>query len=218
MGNIIELLELKPSDRFADIGCGDGKLATHISQTVKFHQTPLGIEQDEICLSYDKNLLLPLMKNATDFLENTHEQFDKFLLKQIIHHIYRPHQNTILASIYRALNPKGSILILSMPDKLSYPVFDQAKKIYERNESDFNFEQLKEDLDSIGFSTYTQKCTYRTNFPKKKYLQAISECFISTLSIVSDEQMHQGLIELEKKLPKIVSVEDPLIALVATKI
>ncbi len=214
---IVQLLALKPSDRFVDIGCGDGHLATHISQSIGFSQVPLGVEQNDVCLKYNKDYLDSVMLDAESFLENKDEAFDKLLLKQIIHHVYRPHRKEILGKMYRALKPGGRMLILSMPDKLCYPVFDRVLEVYEQNESDFNFEQLQEDLNAIGFTTHTQRCTYKVHFTKEKYLQAISERFISTLSMVTAEEMKQGLVELDKKLPDTVAVEDPLIALVAVK-
>lgn len=214
---IVALLALKPDDRFVDIGCGDGHLATQISQSVGFSQVPLGVEQNDVCLQYDKIYLDSVMLDAEGFLEDKNEAYDKFLLKQIIHHVYRPHQKDILDKMYRALKPGGRALILSMPDKIQYPVFERVLEVYEKNESDFNFEQLQKDLNTSGFKTHTKKCTYKINFSKERYLKAIAERFISTLSMVSDEEMQQGLVELAQKLPDTVAVEDPLIALVAVK-
>lgn len=214
---VVRLLALKPSDRFADIGCGDGRLATYISRKVGFLRVPLGVEQNQVCQRYNEKYLDSVMMDAESFLESKNEAVDKFLLKQIIHHVYRPHQKKILGKMYRALKPGGRVLILSMPDKLCYPVFDRALEVYEQNESDFNFEQLQDDLNVAGFATSTQTCTYKVQFPKVKYLHAIAERFISTLSMVTEEEMCQGLVELNRTLPETVAVEDPLIALVAVK-
>ncbi|MEZ4741480.1 MAG: methyltransferase domain-containing protein [Bdellovibrionota bacterium] len=214
---VIDLLDLQDQDCFLDIGCGDGELTTKISQCVNFSQTPIGVEQDTICFSWDERYLQSEQMLADDFFAQAEDTFDKILLKQVIHHMYRPDHTDVLEKVFCCLNPGGKVLILSMPDSLEYPLFSQAVERFEAQESEFNIIQLEEDLVAKGFSVSSEKITYETTLPKEKYLQAVSERFISTLSTFSDAEMRQGLEELDKDLSSEVHVKDPLIALLAQR-
>jgi ubiquinone/menaquinone biosynthesis C-methylase UbiE len=110
------LEELRPEDlRILDVGCGTGRLAVRILGTLP-HTTVHGLELSDGMLRQCKDLderndtRLHLVQGDSERLPYASDSFDVVVCTHCFHHF--PHQDRVLAEMYRVLRPGGRLLII----------------------------------------------------------------------------------------------------------
>ncbi len=107
---ICQKLELRPSDRVLDIGCGWGGFAKFASQRYRCHVTGISISDEQI--SYARNFCAGLrveIRNC-DYRAIT-GVFNKVLICGMIEHVGHKNYRTIMEVVRRCLNENGLLLL-----------------------------------------------------------------------------------------------------------
>lgn len=193
---MIERLALKPDDRLVDLGCGTGMYAVDI-----LHQMPLRhpiacVEPCEEMLARlpRSEQLAPINVDAQSFCR-AEVRYEKLLMKETIHHIAGKQE--FLLNLYGQLTRGGVALFVHVPPKLDYPLFQEALARCERWHADSA--HLARLLEGAGFETDLDTLEYRHSVPKDLYFEMVEGRYMSVLSTFSDDQLREGLAEMERR-------------------
>lgn len=130
----LELLRLRPSDVFLDIGCGRGE-ATIAAAFAGAHST--GVDYSDAALAMarakvesietaaGKRIPITFRKASAAEIDFPPNQFDKVLMSEFIEHVSPVEAQCILRVVNRILKPDGVLLIYTYPNRLArtfYPV------------------------------------------------------------------------------------------------
>ena len=208
---ILKQIKLDRNSRVLDIGCGRGKIISNLSNKLKLHNKPIGIDNEK---HKDKSKKIIFKKtDALSFVSKTKINFDLILIKQSIHLVKKNQINKLLLICKNKLNTNGKIIILSLdPHKNEIPAFDlMKKKLKQSLKRDKSLFQL---IKKFNTNLTVKKFIFNVKISKKKYLQMIKNRYISTLLNFTEKQIQNGLNEIDKKYKKKLNFKDQLICLI----
>ena len=196
---ILKQIKLDRNSRVLDIGCGRGKIISNLSNKLKLHNKPIGIDIEN---HKDKSKkIIFKKKDALSFVSKTKINFDLILIKQTIHLVKKNQINKLLLICKNKLNTNGKIIILSLdPHKNEIPAFDlMKKKLKQSLKRDKSLFQL---IKKFNTNLTVKKFIFNVKISKNKYLQMIKNRYISTLLNFTEKQIQNGLNEIDKKYKK----------------
>jgi len=208
---ILKQIKLDRNSRVLDIGCGRGKIISNLSNKLKLHNKPIGIDIEN---HKDKSKkIIFKKKDALSFVSKTKINFDLILIKQTIHLVKKNQINKLLLICKNKLNTNGKIIILSLdPHKNEIPAFDlMKKKLKQSLKRDKSLFQL---IKKFNTNLTVKKFIFNVKISKNKYLQMIKNRYISTLLNFTEKQIQNGLNEIDKKYKKKLNFKDKLICLI----
>ena len=208
---ILKQIKLDRNSRVLDIGCGRGKIISNLSNKLKLHNKPIGIDIEN---HKDKSKkIIFKKKDALSFVSKTKINFDLILIKQTIHLVKKNQINKLLLICKNKLNTNGKIIILSLdPHKNEIPAFDlMKKKLKQSLKRDKSLFQL---IKKFNTNLTVKKFIFNVKISKIKYLQMIKNRYISTLLNFTEKQIQNGLNEIDKKYKKKLNFKDQLICLI----
>ena len=208
---ILKQIKLDRNSRVLDIGCGRGKIISNLSNKLKLHNKPIGIDIEN---HKDKSEKIIFKKtDALSFVSKTKINFDLILIKQTIHLVKKNQINKLLLICKNKLNTNGKIIILSLdPHKNEIPAFDlMKKKLKQSLKRDKSLFQL---IKKFNTNLTVKKFIFNVKISKNKYLQMIKNRYISTLLNFTEKQIKNGLNEIDKKYKKKLNFKDQLICLI----
>ena len=208
---ILKQIKLDRNSRVLDIGCGRGKIISNLSNKLKLHNKPIGIDIEK---HKDKSKKIIFKKtDALSFVSKTKINFDLILIKQTIHLVKKNQINKLLLICKNNLNTNGKIIILSLdPHKNEIPAFDlMKKKLKQSLKRDKSLFQL---IKKFNTNLTVKKFIFNVKISKNKYLQMIKNRYISTLLNFTEKQIQNGLNEIDKKYKKKLNFKDQLICLI----
>ena len=208
---ILKQIKLDRNSRVLDIGCGRGKIISNLSNKLKLHNKPIGIDIEN---HKDKSKkIIFKKKDALSFVSKTKINFDLILIKQTIHLVKKNQINKLLLICKNKLNTNGKIIILSLdPHKNEIPAFDlMKKKLKQSLKRDKSLFQL---IKKFNTNLTIKKFIFNVKISKNKYLQMIKDRYISTLLNFTEKQIQNGLNEINKKYKKKLNFKDQLICLI----
>jgi len=208
---ILKQIKLDRNSRVLDIGCGRGKIISNLSNKLKLHNKPIGIDIEK---HKDKSKKIIFKKtDALSFVSKTKINFDLILIKQTIHLVKKNQINKLLLICKNKLNTNGKIIILSLdPHKNEIPAFDlMKKKLKQSLKRDKSLFQL---IKKFNTNLTVKKFIFNVKISKNKYLQMIKNRYISTLLNFTEKQIQNGLNEIDKKYKKKLNFKDKLICLI----
>ena len=208
---ILKQIKLDRNSRVLDIGCGRGKIISNLSNKLKLHNKPIGIDIEK---HKDKSKKIIFKKtDALSFVSKTKINFDLILIKQTIHLVKKNQINKLLLICKNKLNTNGKIIILSLdPHKNEIPAFDlMKKKLKQSLKRDKSLFQL---IKRFNNNLTVKKFIFNVKISKNKYLQMIKNRYISTLLNFTEKQIQNGLNEIDKKYKKKLNFKDQLICLI----
>jgi len=208
---ILKQIKLDRNSRVLDIGCGRGKIISNLSNKLKLHNKPIGIDIEN---HKDKSEKIIFKKtDALSFVSKTKINFDLILIKQTIHLVKKNQINKLLLICKNKLNTNGKIIILSLdPHKNEIPAFDlMKKKLKQSLKRDKSLFQL---IKKFNTNLTVKKFIFNVKISKNKYLQMIKNRYISTLLNFTEKQIQNGLNEIDKKYKKKLNFKDQLICLI----
>ena len=208
---ILKQIKLDRNSRVLDIGCGRGKIISNLSNKLKLHNKPIGIDIEK---HKDKSEKIIFKKtDALSFVSKTKINFDLILIKQTIHLVKKNQINKLLLICKNKLNTNGKIIILSLdPHKNEIPAFDlMKKKLKQSLKRDKSLFQL---IKKFNTNLTIKKFIFNVKISKNKYLQMIKNRYISTLLNFTEKQIQNGLNEIDKKYKKKLNFKDQLICLI----
>ena len=208
---ILKQIKLDRNSRVLDIGCGRGKIISNLSNKLKLHNKPIGIDIEK---HKDKSEKIIFKKtDALSFVSKTKINFDLILIKQTIHLVKKNQINKLLLICKNKLNTNGKIIILSLdPHKNQIPTFVlMKKKLKQSLKRDKSLFQL---IKKFNTNLTVKKFIFNVKISKNKYLQMIKDRYISTLLNFTEKQIQNGLNEINKKYKKKLNFKDQLICLI----
>ena len=211
---VLKQKKLNKNSKILDIGCGRGKILEDLSQRLKLVNKPIGIDIEN---HKDKSKKILFKKiDAFRFISKTKISFDLILIKQTIHLLKKNQIIKILNLCKKKLNRNGKILVLSLdPDKNEIPTFKIMYKTLKKSLRRDNkiFELINNTYPKLLIKNFT----YPVKILKKDYLEMIKKKYISTLLNLSNNQITDGIKEINIKYKKKLIFNDNLICMIIKK-
>ena len=208
---ILKQVKLDSNSRILDIGCGRGKIISNLSNKLKLHNKPIGLDIENHT-NKSKGILFK-KSDGLSFVLKTKITFDLILIKQTIHLLKKSQIKKLLTICKNKLNPKGKILILSLdPKRNEIPTFNLMKKKLQQSlkRDQILFKLIKKYNPNLTI----KKFIFYVKISKNKYLQMIKNRYISTLLNFTEKQIKNGLNEIDVKYKKKLNFKDQLICLI----
>ena len=211
---LINNVKLKSKSKILDIGCGRGKILGDLYTKLKLNSKPIGIDTEN---HKDKDKKIFFRKSdAVKFLENDNNYYDLILIKQTIHLLKMNQIKRLIKLCKKHLSPKGKIFILTLDYKNNeIPTFKLMKKSLQK--SFMRDEKILEMLKKDNKNAKIKKFIYTVKILKQKYLQMISDRYISTLLSFKAIEIKNGIDEIKINFDKKIVFKDKLLCLILTK-
>ena len=208
---LIKFNKLNLNSKILDIGCGRGKIMGSLSSRLKLKTKPIGID---LVNHKDKDRRINFKKiDALSFFQSNKKKFDLILIKQTIHLLNFYEIKSLLAKLKRNLKPKGKIFIFTLnPNKNELPKFRSMNTKLSKS--------LKRDKKILKFISklYPKRIlkyfSFKVKISKKKYMEMISERFISILLDFNNQQILSGIKEINLRYKKNLIFNDKLVCII----
>ncbi|NKE69253.1 class I SAM-dependent methyltransferase [Candidatus Manganitrophus noduliformans] len=193
---MIDKLRLRESDTFVDLGCGTGMYSLDILKQVPLKNKIIGVDPFAEMLAQIPQEA-PMERHPLDAVVFSERpgSYDKVLIKETVHHIQD--KERLFRNLHQRLTPGGILLLVHVPPKVQYPLFQKALQKCERWHADPD--DLVRLLGEAGFRVERDALDYPHAIPKEKYFQMVESCYMSVLSSFSKEEIQEGLAEMEKR-------------------
>jgi cyclopropane-fatty-acyl-phospholipid synthase len=120
---ICQKLELKPTDRVLDIGCGWGGFAKYAAEKYGCHVTGISISDEQIKYAKDYCSGLPVEILKKDY-RKMDGKYDKVLICGMIEHVGYKNYRTIMKKVRELLKPDGLFLLHTIGSRISHKATD----------------------------------------------------------------------------------------------
>ena len=206
---LMKSLDLKPHHVVADIGSGTGSIAKNIFESFVL-KNPVwcvdpSAEMQEVARK--RKGTYPVQKTAEEFFSDPKisQSFDTILAVFSTHHFADP--NTVYEGIFRSLRPSGSFVQFDLVTH-SHPTFKMASNSY--NSYFQKVSERKEFLREIKFQgKFSQEeFSFAWYVTKSKLYEMFRRRYTSVLHQLRDEQIEEGIKELESETLKDVRDND----------
>lgn len=98
---------LPKTGKIIDLGCGQGIIASYISQTISRHV--IGIDTDDSRLPESNQKNLVFLKK--DLRKISLSKINAAVLSDVLHHLKPGEQKVLIKKVYLALNPNGVLIV-----------------------------------------------------------------------------------------------------------
>lgn len=193
---MIQKLKLNPNDLFVDLGGGTGMFSLDIHKQVSLKYKSLCVDPYKEMLEQipENRHLRPLCFDALMFSRMPFE-YNKVLIKEAIHHVQE--RDVLFSNLYERLPKEGRLLLVHVPPKLEYPIFKKALDRALNWHADPK--ELELQLKNGGFEVENDFIAFNHKIEKEHYFQQVRDRFMTVLSSFSDEEITEGLEEMEAK-------------------
>jgi ubiquinone/menaquinone biosynthesis C-methylase UbiE len=207
---IVETLQISPTDRIADIGCGTGLFAREVVRIVEPERALLCLDPSEAMLRQigtpSTAGLTPILASAEDIAEGRvqlpYEQLDAIWLKESVHHVVDPART--LAGLAGQLAPGGRLLVVMLPTTIRYPLFQAALDRFEELQPDPV--NITRHLETAGLQTQLLYVEHELQLDRERYFGMVRARYMSLLSTFSDGEIEKGIEEMRAAYPDPVLV------------
>ena len=217
--HIISHLRLQQTDRVLDLGAGTGAFASQLYQKAGLSNPVIAIEPSQPMLDQAKTVpgLIPYCTDALSFVINTDIRYDKVLMKGMIHHVPKKNLPVLYRAIYHQLLLGGIALTMTRPHVVPYPFFEAAHKVWSDHQPPFN--EFGEEMERAGFLVSCHAYDYPVAIEKMQWFSFIRNRYWSTFSYFSNEEIEEGIQEIETQYPEedVLSFTDTILLLEAVK-
>lgn len=219
---IIKELNIDQNSIIADVGGGNGLFSKQIFDEVQLNSPVLCVDSSYEMIKNAERFkgVIPECLDALQFAElykTKKERFNGILLKEMIHHIPRNKIQTLFTELKDLITTNGIILTITRPNKVSYPLFKEAHKVW------FEQQPSKEDLltcmKNAGLNVMCRSIFFDISMTKEQWFHIIKSRFWSTFSHFSDDELDEGINEIKIMLADQANIEmtEELILFIATK-
>lgn len=213
---IAAVLDPRPGDRVADVGGGTGLFAQGLLSKIS-PQTPL------LCVDPSPQMLArvpadprlrTLCAGAEEVAEGVardpedptgvavdlpYEVFDAILVKETIHHV------SDVAATVRGLSgllaPGGRLLIISLPPKLDYPLFQAALDRFAQNHPEPD--DIAAAMRSGGLTAEVEYRDFDVEVDREHYISLVQHNkWMSVLFTFTDAELAAGAAEMRARYPE----------------
>ena len=211
---ILKQSKLDVSSEILDIGCGRGKILGDLKSKLNLKKKPIGID---LVNHKDKDKRIKFKKiDALSFFLKNKIKFDLILIKQTIHLLDFKKIKRLLHHCKKNLNPGGVILVFTLdPRNNQIPKFKLMKE--RLNKSLLRDVKISKMLFKEGFHKNVKKFFFKVKIKKKDYLKMIRNKFISTLLYLKNNEILDGINEINAKYKNMLQFNDNLICIIFRK-
>lgn len=191
-----EFVPMKRDDQVVDIGGGTAQ----ISLTIKDH---LKMTKPIVCVDPSQELIDIAKKNGATTVRATAEEFfasepiyslDLVFMTCCIHHFKDPDFVFTALAKYMPQNGVCAVVQTSFPSNLTLPWFKSSKHDYPVSEKQDSIMKL---VQSKGLECKSVFAMERVEVEKELWYDTLRKRFRSTLRLLSDEEIEDGIRELE---------------------
>lgn len=202
---MIEKLELRNTDSLVDLGCGTGMYSLDIIKQVQLRKVIAVDPYPEMLKQIPEDTDTNIHTVVSDALSFSKQPgiYDKILIKEAIHHI--PEGEELFNCLFNRLRKGGILLLVHVPPEVEYPLFQKALDRCKECHADPH--ELLEQLKNTGFRVEQDFIDYAHSIPKQKYFAMVKNCYMSALTSLGEQEIIDGLVEMEKKYNDIESLE-----------
>jgi len=196
-GLIVQTLEITPFDFVVDLGGGTGIYSQMIYATANLNINVLCVDLCDEMLQKARHFpgVSTLCADALSFAQNEDIRYDKLFIKESIHHFSQ--RTELFKGIYQQLTPDGRLLVTTRPQIPELPFFTAAMKSFAQMQP--HYDVLKTEIETAGFDIDVRFQSYSFKFKKEHWFYMLRQCFMSNLTTFSEEQIEQGIAELNEK-------------------
>ena len=196
-------LDLRPDHWIGDIGAGTGLFLRRLMR----YASP---ERPVVCVDPSPDMLErlprdprlhPVRATAEDIAEGRAalpcDRFDALLIKEAVHHFSELERT--LAGLADRLAPGGRILIVTLPPKIDYPLFQTALDRFAAGQPEPD--TVAAALRTAGLRTTVEYDAYTVRIERELWHRLVRNRWMSVLSSFSDEELAAGLAEMAERYP-----------------
>ncbi|MFI7100761.1 class I SAM-dependent methyltransferase [Streptomyces sp. NPDC050161] len=193
-------LDVKEGNRIADIGVGTGLFLRRLLPYATPSTPVLGIDPSAPLLDLfpDDPRLHPVQATAEDVVarrvELPYASFDSIVIKEAVHH-FSDLDNT-LAGLSHLLAPGGRFLIIALPPKIGYPLFQAALDRFAVEQPEP--ERIAAAMRGAGLETTIDYDEFQATIERETWLRLVADRWMSVLSNFSDDELARGLEEIRE--------------------
>ncbi|MGA9693632.1 MAG: class I SAM-dependent methyltransferase [Pseudonocardiaceae bacterium] len=198
-GCILARLRVEPGDRVLDVGCGTGlyarRLAEHAELVVCVDPSARMLEQLP-----DRPRLVAVQASAEDLVVGSTllvDRFEAILVKEAIHHV--TDRGAVIGGLARLLAPGGRLLVVMLPTRIDYPLFQAAHDRFRKLQPDP--EAIATAMVEAGLAVELSYDEFPLVFPTERYLAMVQDRYMSLLSTFDDEEVDAGVEEIRRRYP-----------------
>ena len=214
---IIQALALSTNDSVIDLGGGTGFFSHLLYKQANLTRNVICVDPSDNMLQQGRNLPGVSLQcaDAFSFIQKEEIHYDKILIKEAIHHI--PKRKEVFTQIHKNLTSTGRLLIVTRPLRPELPFFNTATEAFAKGQP--SYEVLKTELETSGFSVDVHLHRFPIELIKTTWFRLLRERFMSNLAAFTDEQIEQGIMEIDEKYhgQKTLRFDDILIFILGCK-
>ncbi len=194
---IVQHLRPEPSHTVADIGGGTGIFAKALMERVDLRNPVKVVDPSPSMLAnLDASVQIETIVGDADSFSERGERVDRILIKEAVHHF--PDPSMSLSNLARCLTGGGRLLIVMLPQRIRYPLFQAALKRFERLQP--NHLDIADALRDGQLDVEIAHHTLNQALPTERYIQMVEGRYMSLLSEFSDEELSAGVEEMRRTL------------------
>ncbi|XRQ14887.1 class I SAM-dependent methyltransferase, partial [Actinomadura welshii] len=201
---LITWLSPSPGDRIADIGSGTGLFLGKLMETATADTPVICVDPSQPMLDLlpDDPRLLPVRATAEEIASGEvplpYGQADAFVFKEAIHHVRDIKE--ALRGLAGLLRPGGRILVVTLPPRLDYPLFEAALERFARHQPEPA--SIAGAMRDAGLETEHATEEYRVEIDREQWIDLVRNRWMSVLSSLSEEELAAGIEEIRDRHPE----------------
>jgi ubiquinone/menaquinone biosynthesis C-methylase UbiE len=206
LGKIIRWGRISSSAKVLDIGCGTGRLIIPLQQMTQTEVYGLDLSAEMLAQAQGKEgaEVIRWILGDAQALPFPDRFFDCTFMCLVLHHI--EDKARAISEMYRVLKPGGRSLIWTtshhqIKDSLLNEFFPSLQKIDLRR-----FPPIPTIKGLMGSAGYIDICAEEVTFQEQvrtsDYIEKVRNRYISTLSLIDEEEFAAGTKKLERALPR----------------
>jgi ubiquinone/menaquinone biosynthesis C-methylase UbiE len=196
--HVFERLAIGPGDRVADVGAGTGLFLRSLVEHVTGVNPIVCVDPSQAMLDRlpQDDRLIPVCASAEAVAAGEvalpHSRLDAIVIKETVHHF--TDLGTTLAGLAGLLAPGGRFLVVSLPPRLEYPLFDAALDRFAERQPEP--EDIASALRAAGMDVALEYDAFTVRVDAEHYADLVARRWMSVLSTFDDDELAAGLAEM----------------------
>jgi ubiquinone/menaquinone biosynthesis C-methylase UbiE len=199
--HVFERLAIGPGDRVADVGAGTGLFLRSLVQHVTGENPIVCVDPSQAMLDRlpGDDRLIPVCATAEAVaageVELPHNRLDAIVIKETVHHF--TDVPATLAGLAGLLAPGGRLLVVTLPPRLEYPLFDAALDRFAERQPEPG--DIAAAMRAAGLDVALNHAAFTVRVDAAHYADLVARRWMSVLSTFDDDELAAGLAEMRRR-------------------